>query len=98
MKRLYLYFLVLISGMLVLGLPGCEEEKQEDMTKWPIPLFEKTEEESRTEYIVVEGDTISLIAAEYGISPLHLAVENDLELEGKGSIIYPGDRLIIPED
>lgn len=83
--------------MLAIGLPGCEEEKQEDMTKWPIPLFEKTEEESGTEYIVVEGDTISLIAAEYGVSPLHLAVENNLELEGKRSIIYPGQRLLIPE-
>ncbi len=84
--------------MLAIALLGCEEEKKEDMTKWPIPLFEKTEEESGNEYIVVEGDTISLIAAEYGISPLHLAVENNLALDGKGSIIYPGDKLIIPED
>jgi LysM repeat protein len=84
--------------MFAFGLLGCEEEKKEDMTKWPIPLFEKTEEESGTVYYVVEGDTISLIAAEYGVSPLHLAVENNLELEGRRSIIYPGDRLVIPKN
>ena len=97
MKKVNYIFLALVAGMLAAGLSGCEEEKQEDMTKWPIPLFEK-EEKSRTEYTVVEGDTISLIAAEYGVSPLHLAVENDLELEGKGSIIYPGQTLVIPEE
>ena len=96
MRKSHYFFSVLVAGMLAISLLGCEEEKKEDMTKWPIPLFEKTEEESRTEYIVVEGDTISLIAAEYGVSPLHLAVENNLKLEGKESIIYPGDRLVIP--
>lgn len=95
MRKSHYFFSVLVAGMFAFGLLGCEEEKKEDMTKWPIPLFEK-EEESGTVYYVVEGDTISLIAAEYGVSPLHLAVENNLELDGKGSIIYPGDRLIIP--
>ena len=98
MKKTFPYFPVFVAGMLLLGFTGCAEEKKEDMTKWPMPRFEKTEEPARTEYIVARGDTISTIAEEYGIAPLNLAVENDLDLEGRGSIIYPGQILIIPED
>ncbi len=98
MKKTFPYFPVFVAGMLLLGLSGCAEEKKEDMTKWPMPRFEKTEEPARTEYIVARGDTLSAIAEQYGIAPLNLAVENDLELEGRGSVIYPGQTLIIPED
>ncbi len=98
MKKTFPYFPVFVAGMLLLGFTGCAEEKKEDMTKWPMPRFEKTEESARTEYIVARGDTISTIAEQYGIAPLNLAVENDLELEGRGSIIYPGQTLIIPTD
>ncbi len=98
MKKPVLYLPVFVAGMLLLGFTGCAEEKKEDMTKWPMPKFEKTEEPAMIEYVVVRGDTISAVAEQYGISPLHLAVENDLDLEGRGSIIYPGQTLIIPED
>jgi LysM repeat protein len=92
-----LFFFVLITGVLVIGFSGCTNEEKEDLTDWAIPLFEKTESQSVT-YVVKKGDSISVIAEQHGISPLRLADANGLRLEGSKSIIYPGQKLIIPVD
>ncbi len=47
-------------------------------------------------YTVRKGDVISGIAARYDISPRQLAEANGLALKGRGSVIYPGQKLIIP--
>ena len=90
MKRSVLSFLILIAGILVLGLSGCTKEKEEDLTDWAIPRFEKEV------YVVKKGDSISAIAEQYGVSPQRLSKENYLGLEGSESVIHPGQRLIIP--
>ena len=90
MKRSVLSFLILIAGILVLGLPGCTTEKEEDQTDWAIPRFEQKV------YVVKKGDSISVIAEQYGVSPQRLSKENHLGLEGSESVIHPGQRLIIP--
>jgi LysM repeat protein len=115
-KKSFLFFFVLITGVLVLGFSGCIKEAEEDLTEWAIPLFEKevveTEEAVKPEeeaekatiesqpvtYAVKKGDSISVIAEQHGISPLRLADANGLRLEGSKSIIYPGQKLIIPVD
>ncbi len=118
MKKSFLFFLVLITGVLVLGFSGCTREEEEDLTKWPEvkPRFEEevaeTEEAVKPEeeaeeaiiesqpvtYVVKKGDSISVIAEQHGVSPLRLAEANRLGLEGSKSIIYPGQKLIIPVD
>jgi|COG998Drversion2_1049125.scaffolds.fasta_scaffold594556_1 membrane-bound lytic murein transglycosylase D len=47
-------------------------------------------------YVVKKGDSIAAIAKRHGVSPLLLAEANDLGLEGSKSIIYPGQKIIIP--
>jgi nucleoid-associated protein YgaU len=102
MKRNLLSISIIIAGALVLGFSGCAKEEEEvDLTDWAIPRFEKeaaeTEEAVTTEYVVRKGDSISAIAELYGVSPQQLSEANNLGLEGSKSIIYPGQKLIIPE-
>ncbi|UCH82021.1 MAG: LysM peptidoglycan-binding domain-containing protein [Nitrospiraceae bacterium] len=103
MKICVLFFSILISGILVLGISGCTKEEEEDLTDWSIPRFEKevvvTEEAEMPEekYLVKKGDSISAIAKLHGVSAQRLAEANNLELEGSKSIIYPGQKLIIPD-
>ena len=47
----------------------------------------------RPKHVVVAGESFASIAARYGISPLLLARENQLELT---SVIVPGQRLLLP--
>ena len=89
MKRSVLSFLILIAEILVLGLSGCTTEKEEDQTD-RAPRFEKEV------YVVKKGDSISVIAEQYGVLPQLLSKENHLGLEGSESVIHPGQRLIIP--
>ena len=113
MKRSILSFILsLIAGVLVLGFSGCTKEKEEDLTDWTLPKEVAGPEETATPeeeveqatiesqpvtYVVKKGDSISAIAEQYGVSPLRLAEANDLGLEGSKSIIYPGQKLIIPD-
>ena len=48
-------------------------------------------------YVVKKGDSISAIAKRHGVSPRRLSEANNLRLEGSKSIIYPGQKLIIPD-
>ena len=107
MKKAFSFFLVVMTGVVMLGFAGCEEEKKEDLTDWAIPNFEKepakSEEEAVEEpvpriYVVKKGDHISAIAAQHGISPRRLAEANGLGLKGPESIIHPGQELIIPRE
>ncbi len=91
MKRSILSFLILIAGILVLGLSGCTKVEEEDLTDWAIPRFEKKV------YVVKKGDSISAIAEQHGVSPRLLSKVNNLGLEGTKSIIYSGQKLIIPD-
>jgi hypothetical protein len=101
MKRSALSILILIAGVLVLGFSGCTKEEEVDLTDWAIPRFEKeaaeTEEAVTPEYLVKKGDSISAIAELYDVSPRQLSEANNLRLKGSRSIIYPGQKLIIPE-
>ena len=107
MKKSFLFFLILTTGVLVLGFSGCTKEKEEDLTDWAIPRFAyevaetveavKPEEKPEAKYVVKKGDSISAIAKRHGVSPQRLAEVNNLELEGSKSIIYPGQKLIIPD-
>ena len=109
MKGRVLSFSILIAGVLVLGFFGCPREPEEDLTDWAIPRFEEETatpgeeaEEAVTEpqplmYEVKKGDSISAIAKRHGLSPRQLSEANNLQLEGPGSIIYPGQKLIIPD-
>lgn len=109
MKRHVLSFSILIAGVLVIVFSGCTKEPEEDLTDWAIPRFEEEAatpveeaEEAVTEpqplmYEVKKGDSISAIAKRHGVSPRRLSEANNLELEGPGSIIYPGQKLIIPD-
>jgi len=63
-----------------------EEDAEQAITE-PQPLM----------YVVKKGDSISAIAKRHGLSPRRLSEANNLELEGSGSIIYPGQKLIIPD-
>jgi len=104
MQRRGLSFLILITGVLVLGFSGCTKEEEEDLTDWAIPRFEKevaeTEEAVKPEekYVVKKGDSLSAIAQRHGVSPRRLSEANNLGLEGSKSIIYPGQKLIIPDN
>lgn len=51
------------------------------------------ERQSATDYIVQEGDTISVIADKFGLRSSTILWENDL---GEYSIIKPGQNLVIP--
>ena len=98
MKRRVLSILILITGVFVLGLSGCANEEEVDLTDWAIPRFEKeVAETEETVYVVKKGDTISAIAELYGVSPQQLSEANNLNLEGSKSIIYPEQELIIPD-
>ncbi len=89
---------ILIAGALVFVFSGCMEEQQ-DMKGWPKPrpeTLEHKQEHKQEYYTVQKDDTISTIAEQYGVSPQLLAASNGLELKGSGSIIYPGQKLVIP--
>jgi N-acetylmuramoyl-L-alanine amidase len=55
-----------------------------------VPVAAKTLASS---YVVRAGDTVSAIASRHGVSPAAVLAANRL---GWGSIIYPGQRLVIP--
>ena len=103
MKRSVLSFLILVAGVIILGFSGCTRDEEEDLTDWSIPRFEKKVAETEDtvkpeeEYVVEKGDSISAIAKQHGVSPQRLSEANNLELEGPKSIIYPGQKLIIPD-
>ena len=98
MKRNRLSILILSACALVLGFSGCAKEEEVDLTDWAIPRFDNeiTETEEAV-YVVNKGDSISAIAELYDVSPQQLSEVNNLELDGSKSIIYPGQKLIIPE-
>ena len=80
-------------------IPRFEKEvaETEEAVK-PEEEAEKAIIESRPlTYVVKKGDSISAIAKRHGVSPQRLSEANDLELEGSKSIIYPGQKLIIPD-
>jgi len=103
MKKSVLSLLILITGILFIGFSGCTREKEVDLTDWAIPRFEKevaeTEEavEPEERYAVKKGDSLYAIAKRHGVSLQRLSEANDLVLEGPKSIIYPGQKLIIPD-
>jgi len=49
-------------------------------------------------YVVKKGDSISAIAKRHGVSPRRLSEANNSGLEGLKSIIYPRQKLIIPNE
>ena len=107
-----LILFLFIAGFSVLALQGCEKEEEVDLTDWSLPHREdkveitgdafpekNAEAEATPEpvtYTVRKGDVISGIAARHDISPRQLAEANGLALKGRGSVIYPGQKLIIP--
>jgi len=103
MKKIIVCILILITGILVLGFSGCTREKEVDLTDWAIPRFEKeaalTDEavEPDERYVVKKGDSLSEIAERHGVSLPQLSEANNLGLKGTESIIYPGQKLIIPD-
>ena len=104
MKKNVLYSLIIIAVLSVPGFSGCSREKEKDMTDWAIPRFDKQEEETEKaikpeeRYVVKKGDSLSVIAERHGVSPQRLSEANNLELQGTKSIIYPGQKLIIPDN
>ena len=104
MKKNILYFLILITLLSVPGFSGCSREKEEDVTDWAIPRFDTEDAEnekaikSEERYVVKKGDSLSVIAEKHGVSPQRLSEANNLELQGAKSIIYPGQKLIIPDN
>ena len=103
MKKSALSFLIIIAGVVVIGFSGCTGEEEKDLTDWSIPRFEKKVAETadtvnpEEDYVVKKGDSISVIAKRHGVSPRRLSEANNLELKGPKSIIYPGQKLIIPD-
>ena len=103
MKKSLFHSLILVLGIVVLGFSGCTKEKEADLTDWAIPRFAKEVVETKEavkpdeRYVVKKGDTLFAIAERHGVSPQRLSEMNNLGLEGSKSIIYPGQKLIIPE-
>ncbi len=89
MKKSY-FPLILIAGALIFAFSGCIGEQQ-NMQGWPGPKPEPIKH-----HTVQKGDSISLIAEQYGVLPQQLAASNGLGLKGSESTIYPGQKLVIP--
>ena len=104
MKKNVLYSLILITVISVPGFSGCTREKEEDLRDWAIPRFDKEDAETEKaikpeeRYVVKKGDSLSAIAERHGVSPQRLSEANNLELKGSKSIIYPGQKLIVPDN
>jgi LysM repeat protein len=65
----------------------------------PAPTAEATPEPVSTEpirYTMKDGDTISAVAEDYGLSYLDLLAFNDLTDE-EASLLQPGDEILIPK-
>ncbi len=80
------------------SIPGLKKEVVEtDEAVKPEEEEEQAimESQPRT-YVVKKGDSIIAIAKQHGISPRQLSEANNLALTGSQSIIYPGQKLIIP--
>ena len=79
--------------------PGIEEKYKE--TEEPVKHEEKAERAVKKPvqliHVVKKDEIIYEIADKYGVDPKRLAEVNGLELRGKKSIIYPGQKLVIPE-
>lgn len=60
----------------------------------PVPAPPKPEPVHQTEYIVQSGDNITFIAKKYGVSVDAVVSAN--HLANGGNLIYPGQKLVIP--
>ena len=78
--------------------PGLEKEVAE--TEEAVKPEEEAEQviikPQTLTYVVKKGDSLSAIAKRHSVSPQRLSEANHLGLKDSKSIIYPGQKLIIP--
>jgi LysM repeat protein len=79
------------------SIPGIEKEvaETEEAVKPEEEASQAIIETQTLTYVVQKGDSISSIAKRHSVSPERLSEMNNLRLEGRKSIIYPGQKLII---
>ena len=81
------------------SLPSLEEKER--VTEEAVEVEEEARPAAKKQqqviHIVRKDDILYDIAEQYGVSPERLAEINGLGLSKRKSVIYPGQKLIIPE-
>lgn len=81
------------------SVPGLEEKYKatEETVKHEEEAEPAVKKPKQLIHVVKKDEIIYEIAEKYGVEPERLAEVNGLALRGRKSIIYPGQKLVIPE-
>jgi len=76
--------------------PGASETPAPTGAETPAPTAVETPAPGPLRYVMKDGDTISDVAAEYGLNYLDLLAFNGLT-EEEAALLQPGDEILIPQ-